>query len=316
MAKFHEKGKSEFLKDSIVYLIIGLVLLGIEKVVQVLWVHSLFSRGIGALFMVYLTAAVMNALLNYVGSYGGTVGFIGFAAGTGVSLVFVISNLSYGVSHHHMFNILSCISVPMILYAAYSDHYASSSKTSTEHVGTAAFLSLILVLGLGIADACIKKTNLSMIISLAFLGVLFVILLAVWIPRYIKQGTLPFSTQISYKEEDMNSAIYHLDFPANATIRQCRDIIADSMKHDHLTRNLGKFVADYKVSAPYTDTIVIELWYREKDGSTKMHSDYFHSRNVLNARLRAMTEDCPYRVTWDVRDVEGNFAEYLSPTEW
>ena len=316
MAKYKEKGKTEFLKDSAIYLVVGLALFGIEKLVQALWVHDLFSRGIGALYMVYIVAAVMSLLLNYVGAYGGTLGFIGFCAGTAAALIFVGTNLGYGASHHTMFHILSCLPVPIILYAAYSDHYAETNTTTTEHIGTASFLSLLFVLGLGIADACIKKDGVSMTISLIAVGVLFLILLAVWIPRYVKQGTLPFSGEISYKAEDTNYAIYHLEYPRGASIRECRDIIASSMKRDHITRGLGEFVADFEVSAPYTDLIVINLWFKEKNGATKSTSTYSHSRNVLFGRIRAMTEDCPYRVSWDVQGVNGSFSDHFSSLDW
>ena len=316
MAKYKEKGKSAFLKDSGIYLIIGLVLFGIEKLVQALWVDDLFSRGIGALFMVYIVAAVMNLLLNYVGSYGEKMGFVGFCAGTGAALIFLGVSLGYGASHHTMFHVLSCLPVPLILYAAYSDHYAKTNATTTEHIGTASVLSLFLVLGLGLADAFIKKEGVSMTISLIVIGVLFLILLAVWIPRYVKQGALPFSGEITYKEEDTNYAIYHLEYPAGTSIRECRDIIASSMKKDHITRGLGEFVADYEVSAPFTDQIVINLWFKEKSGGTKSTSAYYHSRNVLFGRLRAMTEDCPYRVSWDVQGVNGSFPGSFSSLDW
>ena len=316
MAKYKEKGKKEFLKDSAIYLGVGLALFGIEELVQALWVHSLFSRGIGALYMVYIVAAVMSLLLNYVGSYGEKVGFIGFCAGTAAALIFAGTNLGYGTSHQTMFHLLSCIPVPILLYAAYSDHYTKTNGTSTEHIGTASFLALLLVLGLGIADVCIKKEGVSMTITLIVIGVLFLILLAVWIPRYIKQGTLPFSGEITYKEEDMNYAIYHLQYPAGASIRECRDIIASSMKSDHITRGLGEFVADYEVTAPYTDLIVINLRFKEKSGETKSSSAYYHSRNVLFGRIRAITEDCPYRVSWDVQGVKGSFSDHFSPLDW
>lgn len=317
MARFKVKGKGAFLVDCLIYLIIGLILFGIEKLVQHFWVHSLFSRGIGALFMVYVIAAALGVFLNFVGSFGDVVGFIGFCIGTTASLVFLAVNLSYGVSHHSMFNVVSCVCVPIILYGYFSDHYVKNAAThTTTSVTTSTFVCLILVLALGIADACIKKSGVSLTITSVILAVLFVILLAVWIPRFVKQKTLPFSNNVTYVEEDENSVLYHVDFPERASIQECRNIIASAIKNNHMTRGLGEFVADYQVQAPFTDMIVINLWYKEKDSKKKSTSAYYRSRNKLSARLRAMAEDCPYKVTWDVRDVDGNFYEYLSPTDY
>ena len=317
MERFHKKGKSAFLISCAVSLVIGLIVFGIEKLVQHLWVENLFSLGIGSLYMVFFTVAVLGVFLNFLGSFGDKIGFIGFVVGTAAAFIFTGVNLASGVANENMFNVLSCVPVPIVLYGYYLDHYVTDEKThTTEHAATAGFLALILVLGLGIADACITKQSVSMIIAGVVIGALYALLLGVWIPRFIKQGTLPFSAQITYTEEDANSAIYHEDFPSEATIRECRDIISAAMKSSHITRGLGEFVADYQVSAPFTDMIVITLWFKEKNMTTKNTSAYFHSRNVLYARLRAMTEDCPYRVSWDVQGVDGHFSEYLSPTEW
>lgn len=252
--------RTSFIRDSIMCLVLGLIVFGIAYLVKTWWVHDLFSRGIfAAIVFPFFFFAIMRFIGGFLASYGGILGFVCFCICGGITILLGSLFLIIAINTKNEPLMYLVMSAPIIMLGTCDDHEETDeNKANTYGTLGMAGLALVVELILGIMALFINP-SVMWVIYYIVLSLGFVVLLATRIPKYIKEGELPWANETDYREEKSGGGSSGGGGHASELSWCIRDAVATGLKSVDVSKAGSRYIIKLHLYAGADANYVIDM---------------------------------------------------------